>query len=51
MLFNSQAFLVFFPTVTAAYFLLPKGARLPWLLFASYFFYLCWTPKIGRAHV
>ena len=45
MLFNSQEFLVFFPAVTAAYFLLPQRARLPWLLAASYFFYLCWNPR------
>ena len=45
MLFNSGAFLIFFPAVTTAYFLLPRCARMPWLLVCSYYFYLCWNPK------
>lgn len=45
MLFNSQAFLIFFPVITVAYFLLPQKARMSWLLVASYFFYLCWNPR------
>ncbi|MCD8005041.1 MAG: MBOAT family protein [Oscillospiraceae bacterium] len=45
MLFNSIDFLIFFPLVTLAYFLLPKRARWVWLLVASYFFYMCWNAK------
>lgn len=46
MLFNSAQFLcVFFPLVTAAYFLLGQNARL-WLLFlASCVFYMAFVPK------
>lgn len=42
MLFNSLHFLIFFPTVTAMYFLLPYRWRWLWLLAASYYFYMCW---------
>ncbi len=45
MLFNSIDFLLFFPLVTAAYFLLPRRARWVWLLAASYYFYMCWNVK------
>ena len=45
MLFNSGAFLVFFPVATAAYFLLPRRLGMPWLLLCSYFFYLSWNPR------
>ena len=44
MLFNSLEFLLFFPIVTALYFVLPKNARWVLLLLASYFFYMCWEP-------
>src|SRR5579859_7807050 len=40
MLFNSLAFLVFFPIVTIAYFLLPHRFRWAWLLAASCYFYM-----------
>lgn len=43
MLFNSLAFLLFFPVVTLIYFLLPHRARYIWLLCASYFFYMQWN--------
>ena len=43
MLFNSLAFLLFFPVVTLVYFLLPHKARYIWLLCASYFFYMQWN--------
>ena len=36
MLFNSLDFLIFFPLVTLAYFLLPHRVRWVWLLAASY---------------
>ena len=45
MLFNSVDFLLFFPLVTAAYFLLPHRARWVWLLVTSYFFYMCWNAR------
>ena len=45
MLFNSVDFLLFFPLVTAAYFLLPHRVRWVWLLAASYYFYMCWNAK------
>lgn len=45
MLFNSIDFLLFFPLVTAVYFLLPRGGRWIWLLVSSYYFYMCWNVK------
>lgn len=45
MLFNSLDFLVFFPFVVGAYFLLPDRVRWVFLLIASYFFYMYWNPK------
>lgn len=45
MLFNSLEFLIFFPVVTLLYFVFPHRVRYIWLLFASYFFYMCWNPK------
>jgi hypothetical protein len=45
MLFNSLAFLVFFPVTTAIYFALPHRARWAWLLACSVFFYACFIPK------
>ncbi|MBR5535959.1 MAG: MBOAT family protein [Clostridia bacterium] len=45
MLFNSLEFLIFFPVVTLLYFAIPHRVRYIWLLFASYFFYMCWNPK------
>lgn len=42
MLFNSGDFLIFFPIVVAAYFLLPYRWRWLWLLAASYYFYMSW---------
>lgn len=44
MLFNSLNFLIFFPIVVLIYFLFPYKLRYIWLLFASYFFYMCWNP-------
>ncbi len=45
MLFNSLEFLIFFPIVVAAYFILPKKLKQFWLLIASYYFYMCWNAK------
>ncbi len=44
MLFNSLAFLLFFPIVTIVYFLLPHKYRWAWLLAASCFFYMFFKP-------
>jgi alginate O-acetyltransferase complex protein AlgI len=45
MLFNSAAFLLFFPIVTTAYFLLPHRFRWLLLLAASCYFYMAFIPK------
>lgn len=45
MLFNSLDFLIFFPIVVAAYFLLPDRFRWAFLLAASYYFYMCWKAE------
>lgn len=45
MLFNSFKFLIFFPLVCLVYFLLRSNrSRTPFLLVASYFFYMNWKP-------
>ena len=45
MLFNSFDFLIFFPIVVLAYYLIPHKVRYIWLLLCSYFFYMCWNAK------
>jgi D-alanyl-lipoteichoic acid acyltransferase DltB (MBOAT superfamily) len=45
MLFNSFAFLIFFPVVTIAYFLIPHRFRWALLLAASCYFYMAFIPK------
>ena len=45
MLFNSLKFALFFPCVTAGYFVLPHRLRNLWLLGCSYLFYMCWNPR------
>jgi len=45
MLFNSFEFLVFFPLVTAAYFLAPHRYRTTLLLFSSCVFYMWFIPS------
>lgn len=45
MLFNSFAFLLFFPAVTLLYFLVPHAIRWALLLFASCFFYMFFKPE------
>lgn len=47
MLFNSLAFLVFFPIVIATYWLLPVKFRNAFLLAASYYFYMNWEPAFA----
>ena len=41
MLFNSLAFLIFFPIAVMIYFIIPHRTRYIWLLLCSYFFYIC----------
>lgn len=41
MLFNSIPFIIFFPIVVVLYYLIPVRFRYIWLLFCSYFFYMC----------
>lgn len=45
MLFNSLEFLIFFPTIVIAFFLLPHRFRWALLLAASYYFYMAWRPE------
>ena len=46
MLFNSLIFLLFFPVTALIYFLLPNlRLRNLFLLLASYYFYMNWTPR------
>ncbi len=45
MVFNSLSFLIFFPIVTLAYFVLPGRVRPAWLLLSSYYFYMSWNAK------
>ena len=45
MLFNSVQFMLFFPAVVLAYFIIPYRLKNLWLLAASYFFYMCWNAK------
>lgn len=47
MLFNSVAFLLFFPSVVIIYFALPHRLRWLWLLAASLFFYMYWKVCYG----
>ena len=44
--FNSWEFLLFYPVVLLLYFVLPKKARWPMLLIASYFFYMCYQTEL-----
>lgn len=45
MLFNSFEFIIFFPVVCVVYFLLKNNRwRIPFLLIASYYFYMNWKP-------
>jgi alginate O-acetyltransferase complex protein AlgI len=44
MLFNSFSFLIFFPTVTILYFLIPQAYRWFFLLVASCIFYMAFIP-------
>lgn len=45
MLFNSYDFLIFFPIVVFAYFIIPQRFRYIWLLITSYYFYMGWNAR------
>lgn len=47
MLFNSFAFILFFPIVCFIYWILPNKFRNIFLLIASYYFYMNWNPTYG----
>jgi len=44
MLFTSLDYLLFLPVVVVLFWVLPLKFRLPMLLAASWFFYMCWNP-------
>ena len=46
MTFNSVAFLIFYPIVALLYFALPKKAKWPMLLIASYYFYMFYEAEL-----
>ncbi len=46
MTFNSWEFLLFYPVVALLYFVLPKRAKWPMLLIASYFFYMLYQAEL-----
>ncbi len=43
MIFTSFEYIVFLPLVVTLFWVLPRAARLPMLLLASYFFYMSWN--------
>lgn len=45
MSFLSPSYFLFFPVTALVYFALPRRARNGWLLFCSWFFYLCAGPE------
>lgn len=45
MQFTSFDFLIFFPLVVLAFYILPQKFRQPWLLITSYYFYMGWSAK------
>ena len=45
MLFQSGAFLIFFPIVILLFYLIPQKEQMPFLLAASYYFYMSWNAK------
>lgn len=44
---TSFKFLIFFPIVVLAYYIIPKRYRQIWLLVVSYYFYMSWDVKYG----
>lgn len=47
MVVTSFEYLIFFPIVVLAYYIIPKRFRQIWLLAASYYFYMSWDVKYG----
>lgn len=47
MLFNSWEYIFYLAVVTALFFALPQRARVPFLLVASYYFYMQWDWKFA----
>jgi D-alanyl-lipoteichoic acid acyltransferase DltB (MBOAT superfamily) len=47
MLFSSPVYLIFLALVASVYWLLPQRFRVPFLLLASYLFYMSWSPPHG----
>ena len=47
MLFNSWEYIVFLVVVTVAFFAMPMRWRVPFLLVASYYFYMQWDWKFA----
>ncbi len=47
MVFTSTAFFLFFPAAAILYWILPAWAKKPWLLAASYFYYMFRHPWYG----
>ncbi|MDR1558467.1 MAG: MBOAT family protein [Clostridiales bacterium] len=45
MLFNSLAYLIFFPIVAVCFFVFPKKYRWLWLLLCSFYFYMSWNVR------
>lgn len=47
MAVTSFSFLVFFPIVVLAYYIIPRRLRRMWLLAVSYYFYMSWDFRFG----
>jgi D-alanyl-lipoteichoic acid acyltransferase DltB (MBOAT superfamily) len=47
VLFNSLAYLIFFPAVFLLYWIVPYRTKMPLLMVASYVFYMSWKPAYG----
>ena len=47
MAFTSFEFIIFFPAVALAYYIVPRQYRHLWLLLASYYFYMSWSVVYG----
>lgn len=47
MLFNSPQFMIFLPVVFILHWIIPVAWRKPFLLLASYYFYMSWNPWFG----
>ena len=45
MQFTSFEFLIFFPVVVLLFYAMPRKLKQPWLLAASYYFYMGWNAK------